>query len=333
MPVAMNEFGIMSGMTVKCPICPHGCRLAEGRTGICRARRNVGGRIVPLAYGRPCSIAIDPMEKKPLFHFLPGRQVLSLGMAGCNLRCRNCQNASISQACPKDIPGHALSPKELVALVKAKGLSAVAYTYTEPIVAFEYVLECAKAVHGAGFANVLVSAGYVNPEPLAELLPFLDAANVDLKTMSEKGYLENCGAKRDPVLATLRTLAKSKVVLEVTNLVIPGFNDSAPDLQAWCAFVSKELGRDVPVHFSRFFPAHLMTDRPPTPVGTLHLARKIANDHGLKYVYCGNVDEEENTVCPDCGACLVSRRGYHARVGIGKDGRCPRCGRVIYGRF
>ena len=319
--------------TVTCRICPHGCRLAEGRTGICRARRNVGGHVVPLAYGRPCSIAVDPMEKKPLFHFLPGRQVLSLGMAGCNLRCKNCQNASISQACPDDVPSHALSPKELVALVKAKGLSTVAYTYTEPIVAFEYVRDCAKAVHEAGFANVLVSAGYVNPEPLAELVPYLDAANIDLKTMSEKGYLENCGAKRDPVLATLRTLAKSKAVLEVTNLVIPGFNDSAPDLQAWCSFVSKELGRDVPVHFSRFFPYHLLTDRPPTPVETLHLARKIANDYGLNYVYCGNIDEEEITGCPGCGACLVSRRGYHARVGIGKDGRCPRCGRVIYGRF
>ena len=325
--------GDLTASAVSCGICPHGCRLAEGRTGVCRARRNVGGRIVPLAYGRPCSVAVDPMEKKPLFHFLPGRQVLSLGMAGCNLRCRNCQNAAISQVGPESVPACSLSPAELVALMRRKGLNAVAYTYTEPLVAFEYVRDCAKAVHEAGGANVLVSAGYVNPAPLAELLPFLDAANIDLKTMSEKGYLANCGAKRDPVLATLRTLAKSKVVLEVTNLVIPGFNDSEADLRAWCAFVAGELGRDIPVHFSRFFPAHRMRNLPPTPTATLHRAREIANRAGLRYVYCGNVDEDEITCCPACGACLVSRRGSSVNVGLGKDGRCPRCGCALYGRF
>ena len=273
------------------------------------------------------------MEKKPLFHFLPGRPVLSLGMAGCNLRCRNCQNASISQASPEDIPAAHLSPEDVVALLREKGVPAVAYTYTEPLVCFEYVRDCARAVHEAGFANVLVSAGYVNPEPLAELVPFLDAANIDLKTMSEDGYMSNCGGHRDPVLQTLRTLARSNVVLEVTNLVIPRFNDTDDDLHSWCAFVSGELGCDVPVHFSRFFPQYRLADRPPTPLETLRSAKKIAEEHGLLHVYCGNVDESEDTYCPGCGTCLVERSGLCVVENIVQDGRCPACGRVLYGRF
>ena len=320
-------------MVTACPICPHGCRLAEGQTGLCRARRNVDGRVVPLAANHPCAVAVDPMEKKPLFHFLPGRPVLSLGMAGCNLRCRNCQNASISQASPEDIPAAHLSPEDVVALLREKGVPAVAYTYTEPLVCFEYVRDCARAVHEAGFANVLVSAGYVNLEPLAELVPFLDAANIDLKTMSEDGYMSNCGVHRDPVLQTLRTLARSNVVLEVTNLVIPRFNDTDDDLHSWCAFVSGELGCDVPVHFSRFFPQYRLADRPPTPLETLRSAKKIAEEHGLLHVYCGNVDESEDTYCPGCGTCLVERSGLCVVENIVQDGRCPACGRVLYGRF
>ena len=316
-----------------CGICPHGCRLEEGRTGACHARRNSGGRIVPLAYGKPCAVAVDPMEKKPLFHFRPGTRILSLGMAGCNLRCRNCQNAEISQVSPDAVRGVRLMPDDLVSLMRREGVESVAYTYTEPLVAFEYVRDCARAVRAAGFANVLVSAGYVNPEPLAELVPFFDAANIDLKTMSEIGYRENCGAERDPVLATLRTLARTDVVLEVTNLVIPGFNDSDQDLQAWCKFVAGELGREVPVHFSRFFPCHRMTDRPPTPPETLRRAAEIARAEGLEYVYCGNFDENEDTVCPRCGALLVRRRGFDVIENAVRGGACPRCGGKIYGRF
>ena len=316
-----------------CRICPRGCRLEDGQTGFCRARRAVGGKVVPLAYGRPCAVAVDPMEKKPLFHFRPAARVLSLGMAGCNLRCRNCQNAAISQASPEQAPGKRLMPDEVVRLMRREGLTAVAYTYTEPLVCFEYVLDCARAVRAAGFANVLVSAGYVRPEPLAELVPFLDAANIDLKTMSAAGYRANCGAEREPVLATLRTLAKSEVVLEVTDLVIPFFNDSDADLKAWCAFVATELGRDVPVHFSRFFPAHQLTDRPPTPVETLRRAKEIARANGLRFVYGGNVDENEDTTCPDCGALLLRRRGFDVLFNVLREGACPRCGRKIYGRF
>ncbi len=286
-----------------------------------------------MAYARPCAVALDPMEKKPLFHFMPGSSVLSIGTAGCNLHCRNCQNADISQVSPETVPSESLSPDAIVALMRKTGAPAVAYTYNEPLVAFEYVLDCAKAVHAAGGANVLVSAGYVNPEPLAELLPYIDAANIDLKTMSEEGYLSNCGVHRDPVLATLRTLARSEVVLEVTNLVIPGFNDSDDDLGAWCSFVADELGENVPVHFSRFFPRYRMTDRPPTPLATLRRAGEIAAEHGLRYVYCGNVDDEANTICPSCGACLIRRRGFFVLSNLVDNGCCSKCGNVIYGRF
>ncbi|MBP1589328.1 MAG: AmmeMemoRadiSam system radical SAM enzyme [Kiritimatiellae bacterium] len=320
-------------MTAKCEICPRGCRLGEGEVGACRARQGREGRVVAMAYGRPCAVAVDPMEKKPLYHFLPGRPVLSLGMAGCNLRCRNCQNADISQRSPEEIPAYRLSPDEVVALAVKEHLPAIAYTYTEPLVAFEYVLDCAKAARAAGVANVLVSAGYVNPGPLEELLPFVDAANIDLKTMDPEGYRENCGVELAPVLATLKAMARTSTVLEVTNLVIPGFNDSDALLEAWCGFVAEELGVDIPVHFSRFFPCHRLTDRPATPVGTLARAKAIARKHGLRYVYAGNVQEEETTACPACGAVLVERRGFDVGTNRLRDGRCFACGQVIYGRF
>ncbi len=323
-----------AGLPAKtCGICPRACRLGEGQSGNCRARRNIGGRIVPLAYGRPCAVALDPIEKKPLFHFMPGAAALSIGTAGCNLHCLNCQNSDISQNSPENIPSEPLPPDALAALMRRTGAQSVAYTYNEPLVAFEYVLDCAKAVREAGGANVLVSAGYVNPRPLEELMPYLDAANIDLKTMSESACLANCGVHVDPVLATLRTLARSNVVLEVTNLVIPGFNDSDGDLDACCAFVADELGKDVPVHFSRFFPRHRMTDRPPTPLATLRRADEMAHAHGLHYVYCGNVEGEANTMCPSCGRRLIVRRGFDVISNVMVHDRCPDCGQVIYGRF
>ena len=322
-----------AGQKAVCGICPRACRLAEGESGFCRARKAVGGRVVPLGYGRPCAVALDPMEKKPLYHFLPGRPVLSLGMAGCNLRCRNCQNASISQASPDDVPFEPLAPEEVVALARREGAPAVAYTYTEPLVAFEYVLDCAKAARAAGLANVLVSAGYVNPGPLAELVPFLDAANIDLKTMRDAGYRDNCAATLAPVLDTLRALARSAVHLEVTNLVIPGFNDAEEDFAAWCGFVAGELGEETPVHFSRFFPCHRLRDRPPTPPAALEKAKETALARGLKHVYLGNTGSEETTFCPACGAALLVRRAYQILVNRVRGGCCPDCGRKIHGRF
>lgn len=308
--------------------------MKEGQIGNCRARKNIGGEIMPLAYNAPCSVALDPMEKKPLFHFFPGEKVLSLGMAGCNLHCKNCQNAGISQVSPLDIPSQKVTPEMLVEWLKKNNVQAVAYTYTEPLVSFEYVYDCAKVIHEAGFKNVLVSAGYVNPEPLEELLPFLDAANIDLKTMDEEKLFANSGVHLQPILNTLKTIVKSKTLLEVTDLVIPNFNDDTADFHAWCEFVAKELGTETPVHFSRFFPQYQMQDRYPTPKETLILAKEVAKYHGLKYIYIGNVEDDEITFCPKCGEELIVRKGYEITKNIlQKDGTCPKCGKAIHGRF
>lgn len=316
-----------------CQICPRACNLAEGETGNCRARANMGNKIVPLAYNKPCSVALDPMEKKPMFHFYPGTSVLSLGMAGCNLHCKNCQNDSISQVGPRDIPYQEATPDMLVEWLQKNNVHSIAYTYTEPLVAFEYIYDCAKAVHRAGLKNVLVSAGYINPKPLEELLPYLDGANIDLKTMDREGYRENCGAERDVVLNTLRTIAKSDCILEVTNLVIPRFNDTEELLTEWCDFIRDELGAHIPVHFSRFFPLHKMTDREATPLPTLQLAKEIARAKGLQFVYTGNVPGAETTCCPKCGNTLLVRSGFSVMLNKIKGGCCPECGTAIYGRF
>ena len=319
---------------VVCRICPKQCRLAEGMTGNCRARRNVGGEIVPLAWARPCAVAVDPMEKKPLFHFFPGQAILSLGMAGCNLHCRNCQNAGISQQGPLDIKGMRLSPDDLVGLMQARNLHAVAYTYTEPLVAFEYVLACARKVKEHGGFNVLVSAAYACPEALAELLPFIDAANIDLKAMSDAFYRENCKASLQPVLEALRLFRRFPVTLEITNLVIPTLNDGEEMLRELAGFVRDELGAETPLHFSRFFPCHELSHLEPTPLTTLHQARNIARAEGLCHVYLGNTPEPEVTHCSECGASLIERRGYTITMNrLAKDGRCPVCHAALYGRF
>lgn len=221
----------------------------------------------------------------------------------------------------------------LVQWLQEHNVKAIAYTYNEPLVAFEYVLDCAKAVHEAGFYNVLVSAGYVNPKPLAKLLPFLDGANIDLKTMNAEAYRYNCDVELNPVLTTLKTIAKSPCILEVTNLVIPDFNDTEKDFEQWCNFVCNELGKDIPVHFSRFFPLYKMKDKPVTPLTTLSLANKIAKAKGLKYVYLGNIPQAEITYCPECNAELIIRDGFATKTNKLINNHCPNCGSTIYGRF
>jgi len=319
--------------TAICEICPRRCNLAEGSIGNCHSRINLNGTIVPLAYNKPCSIALDPVEKKPMFHFYPGTAVLSLGMAGCNLHCKNCQNASISQICPNDIPYQEATPSMLINWMKENNIHSIAYTYTEPLVCYEYVLDCSKAMHKEGFKNILVSAGYINPDPLNKLLPYLDGANIDLKTMSKEGYRENCGVERDVILKNLRTIAKSDCILEVTNLIIPNFNDTTELLSEWCKFIHNELGEHIPVHFSRFFPLYQMTDREATPIETLKLAKKIALDNGLKYVYTGNIPGAETTYCPKCNTDLIVRNGFNIMVNKVKNSCCPHCGTTLYGRF
>ena len=316
-----------------CTLCPHHCALKEGQAGFCRARANRDGRITPLAYGRPCSVALDPMEKKPLYHFHPGETILSIGTGGCNLHCRNCQNASISQASPLDLPMHALPPEKLPALMRSNGTRHAAYTYNEPLVAYEYVLDCARTVKESGGTNVLVSAAYIEKEPLAALLPFIDAANIDLKAYSEAFYRANCGAGLAPVLEALRLMRRFPVSLEVTNLLIPALNDSPEGISALVRFVRDELGEETPLHFSRFFPRHKLSHLPETAEETVSMAVEIAHAEGLKHASRGNSVFENDTCCASCGEHLIVRSRYAIVRNILQNGRCPACGAPLYGRF
>jgi len=309
------------------------CLIAPGMSGFCRVRGNVDGKIQPLTYGSPCSINIDPIEKKPLFHFLPGSQILSLATAGCNLRCKFCQNWEISQGQPKDIRTYSATPDQLIEIAKSKGCQSIAYTYTEPTVFYEYALDCSIKAREAGLKNVLVTAAYINPEPCKELCRYTDAANVDLKALSNDFYRDICGAELKPVLEALVIIKNAGVMLEVTNLVIPGLNDRDDDLTRLSRWIKVNLGAETPLHFSRFFPQYRMMDRDLTPKRTLKRAHEIADSEGLKYVYIGNVITKagENTYCPGCGALLVERQGYTVLHNNLREGACPACSREING--
>lgn len=322
------------GGAVACRLCPNGCTLAEGQRGLCRNRVNTGGRLMAEAYGRVCAVAADPVEKKPLLHFLPGSRCLSIAAAGCNLACRWCQNHAISQAAPGDVPWRRLAPADLPGLALAGGCRSAAYTYTEPLTYIEYTRDCAQACQERGLANILVTAGYVNATPLADLLPYIDAANVDLKAFSNDAYARCCRATLAPVLRTLTMMRDAGVWVEVTNLVIPGVNDSLGDIERMCRWLAREGFADSPLHFSRFFPSYRMTGAPPTPTETLVNARKVAADCGLNYVYIGNTSlpGAEDTRCPRCGATLIRRSGYRVSA-AGFSGSCPECGREISGKW
>ena len=309
------------------------CEIAEGEIGACRVRANINGQIEPLTYGQPCSIAIDPVEKKPLYHFLPGTHILSMATVGCNLRCKFCQNWEISQSRPEDVTTYSATPEQLIDIASEKGCQSIAYTYTDPTVYYEYALDCSLKAHEAGIKNVLVTAAYINPDPWRKICAHTDAANIDLKAMSEEFYRDICGAELKPVLDALVIAKESGVMLEVTNLVIPGFNDSDSDLLKLSRWVKENLGADTPLHFSRFFPQYRMIDLNPTPKERLKKAREIAESEGLNYVYIGNVITKgaENTCCPECGELLIERVGYSVAKNVLKDGCCPKCNREIYG--
>ena len=326
--------------TLRCSLCPHACEIGHGEAGDCRVRINFKGKLYAVTYGRPCAVSLDPIEKKPLFHFLPATKILSIATAGCNLHCKNCQNAAISQADPEDVrirswPEGSLGikPKDLVRIAKGRGIPSIAYTYTEPVVYFEYAYETAALAREAGVKNVSVTAGYINEGPLRKLCRVVDAANVDLKTMNPRFFRENCGGELRHVLRGLEIAREEGLWLEVTNLLLPGLNDSTRETESLCRWVVKNLGEDTPLHFSRFYPHHQLRNLAPTPVKTLVTARKIARDKGLRYVYIGNVRGEkfENTLCPSCGAEVLQRVGYTVTAQHMKKGRCARCGEKIAG--
>ena len=276
-------------MTVVCQLCPHHCRIAPDRVGRCRSRRNVGGRLVSEVYGHPCAVAVDPIEKKPLYHFHPGTTCLSIACTGCNFRCLNCQNHDISQVAPSEVRHIDLTPEQVVDICQEQQCPGIAYTYTEPLTWIEYMADTARLAHEQGLWNILVTAGYVCQEPLRDLLPYIDAANIDLKSFSDDTYRKVSGGTLQPVLDTILAMRDAGVWIELTNLVIPGINDSPDDIHALCRWMVDNHLENTPLHFSRFFPRSRMNDTPPTPVSTLRQARQIALDTGIKNVYLGNV--------------------------------------------
>ena len=309
------------GGKTQCLLCPFNCILAEGQTGPCAGKKNVGGRLIAVNYGLTTSLNMDPMEKKPLYHFLPGSMILSVGPNGCNLGCDFCQNYQISQdqASVSYIP-----PEDLASIAASQGAAGVAYTYSEPLIWYEYVMDAARAVRARGMANVLVSNGYVNPGPLEELLPWIDAMNLDIKSMDPVFYKKICKSALPPVLETARMAAK-KIHLEVTNLVIPGLNDDDEMFEKLADFLA-ELDPRIPLHFSRYHPAYKRST-PPTPAETLERAAQIAARR-LKYVFVGNIHlgRWQDTICPGCGEVLIERSGYNIQV-VELDGSlCRFCG-------
>lgn len=318
---------------VQCHICPRNCVIAPGKRGFCGVRENRDGILYALSYGKAVSVHVDPIEKKPLFHFLPSTTAFSVATAGCNLRCKFCQNWEISQAKPEDIEHRYLSPQDLVRMAKEAGSPTIAYTYTEPTIFYEYMLDTARLAKEQGIRNIMHSNGYVNEKPLRQLAKYLDAANIDLKGFSDEFYAKLAEGTLQPVLNSLKILKEEGVHVEVTNLILAGFNDDETLIRKMCLWIKDNLGADTPLHFSRAFPMYKLTNLNPTPVEAMERARKIALDCGLKYVYIGNLPGNlaENTYCPECGKLLIERKGYFILQNNIDGGKCKFCGEKIYG--
>lgn len=312
---------------VKCRLCPRGCTIAPGRAGFCLGRYNQDGRLVARNYALTTSIAMDPIEKKPLYHFAPGSVILSAGTYGCNLGCIFCQNSEISRRAPPEAFTRQVPPEQMVQLALEHDSIGIAYTYNEPLIWYEYVLDTAQLARRHGLANVLVTNGYVNPQPLQRLLPFIDAMNIDVKAYNDRFYPELCAGRLEPVLETAQRSVAAGVLVETTTLIIPRWNDAPAELEALAKWMRDNLGPDTPAHVSAYRPAYKMKE-PPTPLRTLLAAHEAMKRH-LHYVYVGNVatDVGSDTVCKACGALLVQRRGYHVRLGqVGANLRCAACG-------
>lgn len=318
---------------IMCMICPNGCVLREGEVSRCRSRKVRKSKLYTLAYGSPCSVNVDPMEKKPLYHFLPGSRAFSIAAAGCNLSCLNCQNWTISQTSPEKTRNYDLMPGKVVEECISRGCKSIAYTYSEPVTFYEYVYETAIVARKAGIKNIVKSNGYINPEPLKKLCSVIDAANIDLKSFNESTYLKLTGGRLQPVLDSLKIYRDMGIWLEITNLVVPTWSDNLDEIRKMCRWLSDNGFKKVPIHFSRFFPVYKLEQLPPTPVETLNRAANIASEEGLLYVYTGNVpgNELSDTKCPSCKKPLISRQGFRVTSNTIRDGKCDSCGRIIDG--
>lgn len=318
---------------IMCRICPNECVLKEGELSKCNNRKVIRSKLYTMAYGNPCSVNVDPIEKKPLYHFLPGSRAYSIATAGCNLVCLNCQNWTISQTSPDKTRNFSLPPEKVVSEAGAKTCRSIAYTYSEPVTFYEYAYDTAVLAKKAGIKNVFKSNGYIYPEPLKKLCTVIDAANIDLKAFSESTYLKLSGAKLQPVLDALKIYLDSGVWLEITNLVVPAWTDKSEEIYKMCKWLSENGFKNVPVHFSRFYPTYKLEQLPPTPVDILNKAARIASSEGLNYVYTGNVPGSEisDTKCPKCNTTLIVRQGFRVAENRLKDGKCFSCGTSING--
>jgi pyruvate formate lyase activating enzyme len=320
------------GPMMHCFICNRNCIIPGRKRGFCDMRENDGDALYTLNYGLASSMAVDPIEKKPLYHFLPGTNVFSLGTVGCNFRCKYCQNWSISQANLEELSIREISAEESVRLTKEYECHSIAWTYNEPTMWFEYTYDSAKVAQENDIKTVYVTNGYMSSEALEIIYPYLDAANIDLKGMSDHFYQELCEAKLSPVLENIKRMHELGIHIEITNLIIPGYNDTKELLEDLVKFIAEEVGVEVPLHFSRFHPDYQMKNVQPTPIKTLENAYNIAKDAGLLYVYLGNVPghDGENTRCYECGELLIRRNGFLAVAKDVKNNRCPQCGAKMH---
>ncbi|MBN2275876.1 MAG: AmmeMemoRadiSam system radical SAM enzyme [Bacteroidales bacterium] len=320
---------------IRCVLCAHRCVVNNGKAGICKVRENINGILYTKVYGRAIAQHIDPIEKKPLYHFYPGSKAYSIATPGCNFRCRFCQNWDISQVSSYEIleSGNIITPEQIVKNTLQTNCTSIAYTYTEPTIFFEYSFDIARLANEAELKNIYVSNGYMTSEMLDMINPYLDAINVDLKAFRDETYRQIIGARLQPVLDNLKRIKQMGIWLEVTSLIIPGINDDPGEIRRMANFIVAELGKDVPWHISRFFPGYKMKDIPPTPVKTLQMAKNIGLEEGLYFVYIGNIalPGESDTKCPLCGALLIERQGFGVTRNHIKDGKCPECGLKIAG--
>ncbi len=324
---------VLSENKIMCTLCPNQCILSSGDRGICRSRVNVENQLYSISYGNPCAVHVDPVEKKPLYHFKPQSNVFSIACAGCNFRCLNCQNWEISQSRPEEMTTYRLFPDDVVEKTLESGSSSIAYTYSEPTTFYEYMLDTARLARDSGLSNIWISNGYINTEPLDRLCRVLDAANVNLKAFSDKVYLELNGGRLQPVLDTFELLNRRGIHFEITHLVVPGYTDQDIMMKQMVEWILSTLGPMHPLHFLRFFPHYRLNRLRPTPEDVLTRFRQTAMDMGMKYVYVGNVPEHEgnHTYCHACGKLVVERKGYRIMQFHIQDSKCRFCGETIPG--
>ncbi|MBS3947439.1 MAG: AmmeMemoRadiSam system radical SAM enzyme [Dethiobacter sp.] len=328
-------FSSLAQARIRCELCPKQCELADGERSLCRVRENRGGAGYTLVYGNPSLVQEDPVERKPFFHVVPASRVLSISTAGCNLACKFCEAWDMALVAPEEVHAYDMSPESVVAHARTAGVRAISYAFGEPVAFYEYMVEVAALAKEAGLMNLVHTAGYLQPEPLHELCGKLDAANVDLKSFDPAFYRDVVGGELEPVLRTLKLLRNANVHLEITNIVIPTLNDNLKIISRMCAWIVRELGADVPVHFARFYPLYKLSALPRTPVSTLDQAREAALDAGLKFVYIAKVPghEGEHTFCPGCKETLIKRMGFVIMETHLENGRCKYCGTAIPGRW